>query len=279
MVARRWRRSRPRSRWPAGASPSSAVVPAGASRRRRPAARAGRPAAGPSRPRRRRPPAAGAASPAAPVDLGVEAVLGPPPGPQDDPRPAARRRAGRTATPSSSACRTTAAPTSDTIGSAKDVRFIAEQLRRQRLAAAEHPRRHRRRRPPARPSATGMAWLAEKGRPGTFSLFHYSGHVKQHGGGTESLWPVDRDCVRDTRRRRRCSTACRAGCGSTSPAARRGSFLRRPAERAACCSAAARKATREVLRVPRLGHVGLDRARLRPRHRASAGPTPTTTAA
>ncbi len=44
----------------------------------------------------------------------------------------------------------------------------------------------------------GMAWLAAKGRPGTFSLFHYSGHVKQLGGGTEALWPVDRDFVRDT---------------------------------------------------------------------------------
>jgi hypothetical protein len=43
-----------------------------------------------------------------------------------------------------------------------------------------------------------MAWLAARSQPGTFTLFHWSGHVKQLGGGTEALWTVDRDWVRDT---------------------------------------------------------------------------------
>lgn len=42
-----------------------------------------------------------------------------------------------------------------------------------------------------------LAWLAARSRPGTFTLFHYSGHVKQRGGGREALWPVDRDFVDD----------------------------------------------------------------------------------
>ena len=42
-----------------------------------------------------------------------------------------------------------------------------------------------------------MAWLASKSTPGTFTFFHYSGHVKQVGA-TVKLWPVDRDFVPDT---------------------------------------------------------------------------------
>ncbi|MBC7638579.1 MAG: caspase family protein [Rhodoferax sp.] len=42
-----------------------------------------------------------------------------------------------------------------------------------------------------------LAWLAARSRPGTFTLFHYSGHVKQRGGRREVLWPVDRDFVDD----------------------------------------------------------------------------------
>jgi len=42
-----------------------------------------------------------------------------------------------------------------------------------------------------------IAWLAAKSVPGTFTLFHYSGHVKQ-AGGHEKLWPVDRKFINDT---------------------------------------------------------------------------------
>jgi hypothetical protein len=44
---------------------------------------------------------------------------------------------------------------------------------------------------------SGLAWLAGKSRPGTFTFFHFSGHVKQ-AGGHEKLWPYDRDFVPDT---------------------------------------------------------------------------------
>jgi hypothetical protein len=44
---------------------------------------------------------------------------------------------------------------------------------------------------------SGLAWLAGKSTPGTFTFFHYSGHVKQ-AGSTEKLWPVDRSFVNDS---------------------------------------------------------------------------------
>jgi hypothetical protein len=43
---------------------------------------------------------------------------------------------------------------------------------------------------------SGLAWLASKSTPGTFTFFHYSGHVKQVGS-TEKLWPVDRSFITD----------------------------------------------------------------------------------
>ena len=121
--------------------------------------------------------------------------LGPPPGPQVDQRPA------RVAAPQDRyaflvGVQDYRPPTKDTIASAADVRFIADQL-----VASGWPRENIRVVVDGQATGSairaGMAWLAEKGRPGTFSLFHYSGHVKQHGAGRESLWPVDRDWVHD----------------------------------------------------------------------------------
>lgn len=43
----------------------------------------------------------------------------------------------------------------------------------------------------------GLAWLAERSGPETFSLVHYSGHVKQRGGH-EYLWPADNDFLSDS---------------------------------------------------------------------------------
>jgi hypothetical protein len=121
--------------------------------------------------------------------------LGPPPGPEPDARPervaAPEDRyaflAGVTAYPS---------PTTDTIGAANDVAMIRQVL----LDSGWRPENIRvvvDGQVTGRALREGMAWLAAKGRPGTFSLFHWSGHVKQLGGGTEALWPVDRDWVRD----------------------------------------------------------------------------------
>lgn len=137
------------------------------------------------------PPARNAATP----DLDVSAVLGPPPGPQVDLRPE------RTAAPADRwaflvGVQDYRPPTVDTIGSAQDVRFIADAL----VASgwrADQIRVLVDEQVTGRALREGLDWIAAKSRPGTFALFHYSGHVKQHGGQSESLWPVDRDFVRD----------------------------------------------------------------------------------
>lgn len=125
----------------------------------------------------------------------VEDSLGPPPGPQVDRVPTSfaapqDRYAfliGVTDYPS---------PTHDTIGGANDVRFIRQSL----LAAGWLPqniRAYTDRQVTGAVTREGLAWLAGKSGPGTFTLFHYSGHVKQ-AGGHEKLWPADRDFVTDT---------------------------------------------------------------------------------
>ncbi|MGI8536995.1 MAG: caspase family protein [Mycobacteriales bacterium] len=45
--------------------------------------------------------------------------------------------------------------------------------------------------------AEGMSWLQANSSPTTFSMFHYSGHVKQKNG-QEYLWPVDSAFIADT---------------------------------------------------------------------------------
>ena len=45
--------------------------------------------------------------------------------------------------------------------------------------------------------ADGLTWLGQHSGSGTFSLFHYSGHVKQRSGH-EYLWPVDNAFYPDT---------------------------------------------------------------------------------
>jgi hypothetical protein len=133
---------------------------------------------------------------AARPDLDVRTVLGPPPGPRADPRPA------RTAPPAQRfaflvGVQDYRPPTVDTVGSVRDV----QQIRAQLLAAGWLPQ-HVRTVTDAQATGaavrSGLAWLAARSRPGTFALFHYSGHVKQLGGTTEALWPVDRDFVPDT---------------------------------------------------------------------------------
>jgi hypothetical protein len=43
----------------------------------------------------------------------------------------------------------------------------------------------------------GLSWLASKSNDNSFSVFHYSGHVKQ-SGSTEYLWPHDNSFIADT---------------------------------------------------------------------------------
>jgi hypothetical protein len=122
-------------------------------------------------------------------------ALGPPPGPQYDAPPA------QTAPPEQryaflAGITHYRAPTHNTIGGANDVRFIAAQLERsgwlpQNIRVVTDGA--------ATGSAirSGLSWLAAKSTPGTFTFFHYSGHVKQVGD-TEKLWPVDRDFINDS---------------------------------------------------------------------------------
>ncbi|MCW2776297.1 MAG: hypothetical protein JWN17_22 [Frankiales bacterium] len=42
----------------------------------------------------------------------------------------------------------------------------------------------------------GLTWLVSKSSPSTFTMFHYSGHVKQTSAG-EYLWPYDNRFLRD----------------------------------------------------------------------------------
>jgi len=134
---------------------------------------------------------------AARPDLDVASVLGPPPGPQNDPRPA------KVAAPADRyaflvGVQDYRRPTADTIGSRKDVEYIRSMLLTSGWKA-ENIKMITDGQVTGRAIRDGIGWLASASRPGeTFSLFHYSGHVKQHGGQSESLWPVDRDFVRDT---------------------------------------------------------------------------------
>jgi hypothetical protein len=121
--------------------------------------------------------------------------LGPPPGPQYDAPPA------QTAPPEQryaflAGITHYRAPTHDTIGAANDVRFIASLLERNGWL----PQNIRVVTDGAATGAairSGLTWLAGKSTPGTFTLFHYSGHVKQ-AGSTEKLWPVDRSFIDDS---------------------------------------------------------------------------------
>ena len=133
---------------------------------------------------------------AAQPDLDIVAELGPPPGPQADPRPAA------VAPPAARFALLVGvtdyrAPTVDTIGSAQDATFLAAQLQ----ASGWLPENIRVLTDAQATGAAlreGLAWLAERSQPATFALFHYSGHVKQKGGTREALWPVDRGFLDDT---------------------------------------------------------------------------------
>ena len=131
-----------------------------------------------------------------PVVRGARAVLGPPPGAKVD------RRPSRVAPPQQRfavlvGVTSYRSPTRDTIGSAADARLFRTML----LEAGWLPQNVHLltdKQVTGKALRAQLGWLAARSRPGTFTLFHYSGHVKQRGGGREALWPVDRDFVDDT---------------------------------------------------------------------------------
>ncbi len=81
------------------------------------------------------------------------------------------------------------ARTADTIGGANDAALVRSQL----LAAGwlpDHVRVVTDRAATGAAVRDGLAWLAARSRPGTFTFFHYSGHLEN-----ASLWPADGDLV------------------------------------------------------------------------------------
>ena len=124
----------------------------------------------------------------------VEQSLGPPPGPQYDPVPTAFAAPEDRYAFLAGVTRYRK-PTHDTIAGANDAVFIRSML----LASGWLPQNIRIVTNEAATGASlraGLSWLASRSRPGTFTLFHFSGHVKQ-AGGHEKLWPYDRDFVPD----------------------------------------------------------------------------------
>ncbi|MCW2599530.1 MAG: hypothetical protein JWM02_1359 [Frankiales bacterium] len=147
------------------------------------------------RPVVRRPTSKPAVASRALTGLPVEASLGPPPGPQKDLVPSAFAGPARRYAFLAGVTRYRK-PTHDTIAGAADVAFIRSML----LAHGWLPQNIR---VVTNEQATGgavrqgLSWLAAKSVPGTFTLFHFSGHVRQEGGH-EKLWPYDGDFVPDT---------------------------------------------------------------------------------
>jgi hypothetical protein len=125
----------------------------------------------------------------------VENSLGPPPGPKNDIVPTS------TAAPEDryaflAGVTNYRKPTHDTIAGAQDVVFIRSLL----LASGWLPhniRMVRNQQATGTAVRDGLNWLAARSTPGTFTFFHFSGHVKQEGGH-EKLWPYDRQFVSDT---------------------------------------------------------------------------------
>jgi hypothetical protein len=125
----------------------------------------------------------------------IETSLGPPPGPERDLVPTAFAAPADRYAFLAGVTRYRK-PTHDTIAGANDAAFIRASL----LAAGWLPQNIRvvtNEQATGAALRSGLAWLASKSVPGTFTLFHFSGHVKQEGGH-EKLWPYDRDFVPDT---------------------------------------------------------------------------------
>lgn len=136
-----------------------------------------------------------AVSAAKPRARALRPALGPPPGPQYDAPPAA------TAAPQDryaflAGITNYRSPTKDTIGSTRDVRLIAGLLEA-RGWLPQNIRTVTDGQATGAAIRSGLTWLQSKSTPGSFTFFHYSGHVKQVGP-TVKLWPVDRDFIPET---------------------------------------------------------------------------------
>ncbi len=87
-------------------------------------------------------------------------------------------------------------PVHDTVAGAADAALVRDVLLRSGWRS-DHIRVLTDGAATARALTDGLDWLAARSGPDRFSLFHYSGHVKQRSGH-EYLWPVDNGFVSDT---------------------------------------------------------------------------------
>ena len=87
-------------------------------------------------------------------------------------------------------------PVHDTVAGAADARVVRDVLLRSGWRS-DHIRLLTDGAATGQALRDGLAWLADRSGPETFSLVHYSGHVKQRDGH-EYLWPVDNAFVSDT---------------------------------------------------------------------------------
>jgi hypothetical protein len=125
----------------------------------------------------------------------IETSLGPPPGPQRDAVPTAFAASADRYAFLVGVTRYRK-PTHDTIAGANDAVYIRSLL----LASgwqAQNIRVVTNEQATGSAVRAGLSWLASKSVPGTFTLFHYSGHVKQEYGH-EKLWPYDHELIPDT---------------------------------------------------------------------------------
>ena len=88
------------------------------------------------------------------------------------------------------------APVHDTVAGAQDAAVVRDLLLRSGWRS-DHIRVLTDSAATGQAVADGLTWLAQHSSSRTFSLFHYSGHVKQRSGH-EYLWPVDNAFYPDT---------------------------------------------------------------------------------
>ena len=87
-------------------------------------------------------------------------------------------------------------PVHDTVGGAQDAKVVRDTLLRAGWRS-DHIRILTDGQATGKALQDGLSWLIARSSASTFSVFHYSGHVKQRDGH-EYLWPVDNAFYSDT---------------------------------------------------------------------------------
>ncbi|MDQ1372675.1 MAG: hypothetical protein QOJ09_13, partial [Actinomycetota bacterium] len=88
-------------------------------------------------------------------------------------------------------------PTHDTFGGVGDANAFMEALRRSGWAR-DHVQLLKDGAASGAAMRSAMQWLVDHSGPNTFTVFHYSGHVKQKGVGNEFLWSANNQFIANT---------------------------------------------------------------------------------